>query len=577
MKNRISCAVLLISCAGAYVCISTPAMSQAAPHSGGIVPAAETNAQGSTYIPMDSWLYPALTRLYGMGYLDTAFLGQRPWSRLSVARMLDNNADAIEASSDDEARELFLAIRKEIQPDIDQPTSLRHPDAVFESAYTELRGISGTPLRDSYHIGQSIVNDYGRPYESGFNGYGGFSGRAIGGRFSLYYRGEYQRAPGAAGYSPSLAAYLSNVTDSINFATSPNQATIPEGPIPTANNARLVEGYVAYELLNHEFSIGKEDHWLGPARGASMLWGNNAEDIYNFEINRVEPLKIPLLSRVTGPFRYQFFVGSLKGHTAPNDPWVHVEKVSLKPTSDLEFGFSRMVIWGGKGHEPVTLHTFLRSFFSFSAPDAAIKNSNQDPGARFGNFDFTWRLPYLQHWITLYSDSFVHDDVSPIDAPRRAALHPGIYLSRFPGLEKLDFRAEAASTDVGQAAQRQDNGQFFYWEVIQKQGPTNKGFLLGDWIGRTDKGGQGWLTWHFTPKDEIGFVYRRDKASQVFLPGGTTQNSYTVSVTKWINRTIQVEGRVQYEGWKAPLYLPGYQSDTESAVRITWWPHTRIQ
>jgi hypothetical protein len=99
------------------------------------------------------------------------------------------------------------------------------------------------------------------------------------------------------------------------------------------------------------------------------------KNIYDFEINRVEPLRIPLLSTVTGPFRYDFFVGSLKGHTYPNDPWVHMEKISFKPTRDLEFGFDRMAVWGGKGgtnpntgqpfSEPITLHTFLKSFFSF--------------------------------------------------------------------------------------------------------------------------------------------------------------------------------------------------------------------
>src|SRR5580698_2354271 len=33
---------------------------------------------GSTYIPVDSWMYPALTRLYEMGFLDTMYLGMRP-------------------------------------------------------------------------------------------------------------------------------------------------------------------------------------------------------------------------------------------------------------------------------------------------------------------------------------------------------------------------------------------------------------------------------------------------------------------------------------------------------------------
>jgi len=541
----------------------------------GSAPAMITSAQGSTSVPLDSWVYPALERLHGMGYLNTAFLGLRPWTRLSIAHMLQESADEVQTSNDDEARELFLSLRREIQPDIDNPTTLLQPHGVVESVYSEVRGISGTPLRDSFHLGQTIVDDYGRPYQNGLDNYTGFSVRANAGRFSLYYRGEYQHAPGATGYSPTLAGYLSNTVDGVPFATNPVQDTIPLGPIPAENNARLMEGYVSYQILNHEFSFGKDDHWMGPDRGASMLWSNNAQNIYDFSINRVEPLRIPGLSRLTGPFRYQFFVGSLKGHTYPNDPWVHVEKIGFKPTKDLEFGFSRMVIWGGKGHEPITLHTFLRSFFSLANVAPAVKNSPRDPGARFGTFDFTWRLPYLQHWVTLYTDSFVHDDVSPIDAPRRAAFHPGIYLSRVPGLPHLDFRAEGATTDSSAVGKRQHDGQFFYWETVQRQGPTNEGSLLGDWIGRTGKGGQTWLTWHLSPRDEVGVSYRRAKASPQFLVGGTTQNLFAASVTKWIGKQVELDGRVQYEQWKAPVYMSGQQSDTTSTVRVTWYPSDR--
>lgn len=529
-------------------------------------------AQGSTYVPMDSWIYPALDRLHGLGYLDSAFMGIRPWTRLSIAHMLQNSADEVQASSDDEARELYLEVLHEVQPDLDNPTSVRSPSGVFESAYVDARGVSGTPLRDSFHLGQSVVNDYGRPYQNGFNNYSGLSVRANAGRFSLYYRGEFQHAPDAAGYSPTLAAYLSNTIDGIPYATNPSQDTIPQGPISSANNARLVEGYVGYELLNHEISFGKDDHWMGPDRGTSMLWSDNAEGIYDLQINRTEPLWIPGLSRVTGPFRYDFYVGSLKGHTYPNDPWAHVEKLSFKPTRDLEFGFSRLVIWGGKGHVPITLHSFLKSFFSLSAPSNAVKNSRNDPGARFGNFDFTWRLPYMRHWLTLYTDSFVHDDISPIDAPRRAAYHSGIYLSRLPGLERLDLRLEGGSTDSSAVGAREAHGQFFYWETIQRQGPTNKGFLLGDWMGRMGKGGQGWLTWHMSPKDEIGVSYRHAKASPQFVDGGTTQNDYVFSVTKWIGKDVEVGGQFQYENWKAPLYLTGAQSDAVTSVRVTWYP-----
>ena len=78
------------------------------------------------------------------------------------------------------------------------------------------------------------------------------------------------------------------------------------------------------------------------------------------------------------------------------------------------------MIWGGAGHAPITIKSFLRSFFSTTSPtDVAVKFGPTDPGAHFGAFDFSYRLPFIRNWLTLYTDSEVHDDVSPIDAPRR--------------------------------------------------------------------------------------------------------------------------------------------------------------
>jgi hypothetical protein len=550
---------------------------------------AENDTLGSVYVPMDNWVYPALVRLNALGYLDTAYLGLRPWTRASIAHMLEISADRIESDqNNDEARSIYAALVREFKPDIDRGRGDAPAQLQLESAYTQLRGIGGTPLRDSFHLGQSIVNDYGRPYEGGFNNYSGFSARAMANRFSLYFRGETQYAPSATGYSAALAANLSNCIDGVpasGFANdTPNplcvngvppgpagaQDTIPEGPIAATGNVRVMEAVLSYHLLGHEVSFGKDDHWLGPDAGASMLWGNNAENIYDFGINRVEPLRIPLLSWLTGPFRYDFFVGSLKGHTFPNDPWVHAEKVSFKPTRDIEVGFDNMTIWGGKGHAPITLYTFFHSLLSLQNVPYSEKISRSDPGARFSTFDLTWRLPYMSHWITLYTDSLVHDDVSPVSAPRRSGIHPGIYLARFPGLEHLDLRLEGASTDTPSASAQ--TGQFLYWEYIQRQGPTNKGFLVGDWVGRQGKGGQVWLTYHLSPQEQIQFQYRNAKAASAFIPGGTTQNDFAVQAVKRVQKDFELRGWVQYERWKAPIYETGLHSDTVAQFQFTWFP-----
>jgi len=255
-----------------------------------------------------------------------------------------------------------------------------------------------------------------------------------------------------------------------------------------------------------------------------------------------------------------------------------MEKVSFKPTKNLEFGFDRLVVWGGKGHTPITLYTFLHSFFSFSDVPPSEKTSRRDPGARFATFDFNYRLPYLRNWLSIYTDSLVHDDESPIDAPRRAGVHPGIYLAQFPGLHQLDLRVEGASTapvsHYSAGSVPIDHGQFLYWETIQKQGPTNEGFLP-DWVGRQGKGGQAWLTYHLSPQEDIQFSYRNAKDDKVFVAGGTTQNDFAGEVRKRIGRDIEARGWVQYENWKAPVYMTGAHSDTTVAAQITWFPREK--
>ena len=588
MRTVPSITLLLVLSSGLQTAVAQSGSSSIPSNYHPASPVIYTSSLGSTYVPMDSWVYPALDRLHSMGYLDTAFLGLRPWTRLSIAHMLQDTADKIDDNpNDEEARELYLALEAEFDSDQGASYGQRSASVNFDSVYTILRGITNTPLNDSYHLGQTIVNDYGRPYQQGFNNYTGFSTRAEAGRFSLYFRGEYQHAPSAAGYSLPMAEYLSNNIDFISFATHPNQATIPLGPIATTNDFRILEASLSYHLLGHEISFGKNDQWLSPAQGGAMSWSTNAEAPYTFEINRVEPLRIPLLSRLTGPYRYEFFVGSLKGHSAPNDPWVHAEKISFKPTKDLEFGFERTVIWGGKGHgcfnaqtgaidpcnEPITLHTFLKSFFSIQNVPFAEKYSRDDPGARFGSFDFDYRLPFLHHWLTLYSDSIVHDDVSPISAPRRSGVRPGIYLSRFPGFQHLDLRVEGFSTDPVSDAGA--NGNFLYYEAVQQQGPTNKGFLFADAIGRDAKGGQGWLTYHLSPNEWIQFSYRDLKGDQKFIPSGTTQNDYQFAVTKRFMKDFEARGWVQYERWVAPFYKPGPQNDTTIQAQITWFPKSQ--
>jgi hypothetical protein len=562
------------------------------------------DALGSAYIPVDSIVYPMALRLYGMGYLNTAFINMRPWTRRSLLHMLEESSPAIIASGDDQAIDLLAKLDRYIASEGAEDSATEfHFDRgnVYgvQSVYTRIMGISGQTLRDSYHLGQTIAQDYGRPYEPGVNNITGFATLNEWGRFSLYVRGEYQHAPAGTGYSTTdtgnplapggLAVTLSHVDEIPYTGYNSNQATIPAGPIAAQNPFRLQEATLSFHVLGHEISGGKSDSWDGPGMGSAMNWSNNAEDIYSFRINRVEPLYIPYISHVMGTLRYDFFVGSLKGHTAPNEPWVHSEMFSFSPTSNFQFAFSRTVIWGGHGHgcapelpdgdltpcdEPITIHTFLKSFFSVSDTSGALKDSPNDPGARYSDFSFSYRLPILHRHLTLYTDSISHDDVSPVSAPRRAAYRPGIYLSQIPGLPKLDFRVEAANTDCSTKACAQ--GTLEYWEAVQKQGYTNKGFIMGDWIGREAMGGQAWLTYHLSANEWVQLEYLKKRTHSDFVPGGVTQNQFKIDVVKRLGKDLELDAWAQLERWKAPAYIQKANNaanfDNVIAVQLTWFP-----
>jgi hypothetical protein len=547
------------------------------------------DALGSTYIPVDSPIYAMALRLYSLGYLDTLFLNVRPWTRRSVLHALDETVPEVTATNDDEAMALLARLQTFLEAEESPQGQDRGRVEGFDSIYTRLMGIGGTPLRDSYHLGQTINNDYGRPYQGGFNNITGFSSLVESGRFSLYVRGEYQHAPSAAGYSATLTGTLSAV-DGIAYPGAGNyqlhQDTIPSGPIADQEFFRLQEATLAYHLLGHEISLGKSDAWLGPDYGGSMSWSNNAEDVYSFRINRVEPMHIPGFSRIFGPIRYDFLVGPVQGHSYPNAPWVHQEMFAMSPTKDFQIGFQRSVIWGGHGHgcllpdgsidpctEPITLHTFLRSFFSISDVTGAQKYSRDDPGARFSSVTFSYRLPFLRRYLTLYTDSTTHDDVFPISAPRRAGWRPGLYLSHLPGVPKFDLRIEGDYTDY--VTLRSIDGEANYYEGVQRQGYTNKGFIIGDWIGREGKGGQAWLTYHLSAEDFIQLEYLTKKNAKDFIPSGTTQNQVKVEVLKHFGHDIEADAWFQYERWLAPVYLAGSQSDVAGTVQITWRPKLR--
>jgi len=524
-------------------------------------PGLSSTPAGSPYVELDNWVYPALERLAALGYIHSEFLDMRPWTRLECANLVEEVGDQIRErnTNPDWVEEMYSALEDEFAPDLEANGATK-PRARLESLYAGVTGIEGTPLNDSYHFGQTIINNYGRPYEEGFSTYDGFSGYGTAGRFTLYVRGEYQHAPSAPAYPLSVREAIS-VTDQ-----NPVQ---PAVAVAEVNSFTLLDTYAAADVDGWDFAFGKQSLWWGPGDGGALNFSNNAAPIYMFRASRIAPFRVPLLSRLLGPMKTDFFFGKLSGNQFPPRPLIHGEKITFKPTENVTVSFSRTSEFGGVGR-PMTPAAIGNSYVSFSSSGSYGPADN--PGKRTGGFDFSWKVPFVRNWLTLYTDAYSSDDPSPVDAPRRAAIVPGIYLARFPRVPKLDLRVEGGYTDI--TTSRSNNGDFVYWEGFYHDAQTNKGNIIGSWIGREGKGIQAWTTYWFNSRNNIQLGYREAKVAKDFIPNGETINDASFKVNWWIHNDINVSGGVQYEKWLVPILAPNAHTNWTSEVQIGFWPRS---
>ncbi|HEU4415257.1 MAG TPA: capsule assembly Wzi family protein [Candidatus Angelobacter sp.] len=534
-------------------------------------------ARSSPYVPMDSWVYPAFDRLAALGIENSAIVGLRPWTRKECSRILEEISAEVDESNPDEAWRVYSALAKEFATELNGE---ERDYLSVDSIYARLTSISGPPLTDGYHFGQTIVNDFGRPYQRGTNALGGFSSSGSAGAIGFYVRGEFEHAPSAAGFTQAQQ----DVIQSADF-----KLFQPAAPIPAFNQFRLLDSYISLNIKGWQTSFGKQTLWTGPTQDP-FLWSDNAEPIYMLRVDQTHPIKLPSFLGLLGPLRSEWWVGKLTGHhwvqtqdvnlntvfsfgrTLSKQPMVNGVKFNFKPTPNFEFGVGRTGLFGGPDF-PITLGSIKHSLFSTTNS----QGRNLDPGDRRSTVDFSYRLPGFRSWLTLYDDSFVEDEISPIGYPRRAAHNPGIYLSHFPGLDHLDFRVEAAFTNLPNLIQTSEGG-FFYWNVRYLDGYTNKGNILGNaTVGRQGIALRADSTYWVASDKTLQFGYRSEIADNEFVQGGNLRDIHFKS--EWrLAPKVSLSSFLQYEWWNFPLLSAGNkQNDFTASFQLTYWPHWKLK
>lgn len=519
---------------------------------------------GTTFVELDSWVYPAFDRLAGLGYVHTSIAGQRPWTRMQCARLIEEASERLRQGeiAGDGASALVARLRGEFSYEMGLLDGGRNMTANLESLYVRAVSISGPDLTDGYHFGQTVSYDFGRPFQRGTNGQAGGAFRAEIGPIAVYVRAEYQHAPEAPAPSSAVRTFIAQ-TDGVPEP--------PDVPVNAINRPRLLDAYLGVNVDNWQILVGKQSLSWGPGLGGSLLWSNNSPPVDMVRLVNSEPYRLPGFLKYLGPVTLDQFIGRLEGGTFIPHPFIYGNKISLKPLPNLEFGFGRTATIGGQGGDPLTPGNFVDSFFGRTSSHSL---GGSVPGDNHVNVDWTFNVPRVRDYLVFYGDWYSDDDPIPFQAPSRSAFRPGLYVTHFPGITKLDLHIEVADTQTAYDGKGVANtGHLNYFNFVYRDGYTNDGFLIGNVVGRMGRAYQAWMTYWLSPRDTLQLMYKKSSVANAFVPGGGAWQDFGLKNEFYLKSGFYLKSQIQYEDISHfPILFTGAQHNVTGILEFGFSP-----
>ncbi len=439
------------------------------------------NAQRSSVVPLSDPVYRAIDRLMARGLVDTIIVGQRPFSRGEVSRIVGEARAHLERGRDGLARDHAierllddLSRRFETPPaprvaytgrlDLLAVTTNERPRAI--PADTGLGGVDAVIAP----LGQRVSPAAGRDALDGST-------------VALELRNEL-----AAGSRATFVAH-GRWRGSTDPAFSGERAL------------SIVELSARVRASNVVASIGRAPLVWGQSR-QSLFLSNNARALDMIWLGTDHPWRLPGVLEPLGSAALSFFAADLGRRQYFPHTKLLGYKVSLTPTRTFELGVSALDFVGGRGAPhasggKVLENLFLRPFF----PVRGFQFSNEMLGleARLG-------LPSLggtQIYWEMNLDDFDWSRVKSSLWTDDAGQVFGVRLPEAPLAITLEFHHTGTRFNRHQ--------QFL-------SGPTVDRVLVGDPLGPDASGGYAFVEWKDFGVELATEVYRADQYTIVQPP-----------------------------------------------------------
>lgn len=453
-------------------------------------------ASVSTNVPLNHWSYGAVEKLADYGLIDSSLLMTKPLSRLEMARHVGQAQDALDFM--DEAPEVLTAI--------------------LERLTREYRGeLTQLGVREGSYNGKTCFKPLEDPYVRYL--YAGHMPDLENRRGDVFQRGSNWRAGFAS---------RGTLFDTFAFYLHPEYA----GPAESDNDVDLVEGYGKVQIGSIELEAGRDSLWWGPGHHGSILMSNNARPLDMLKITNPQPILLPWIFRALGPLRAEWFLARLEADRDYPHANLSGIRLNIKPHPQVEFGASRVAIFGGHGQPAL-------DFFDYLKPLAAV--SEQVQNNQLAGFDGSLLIPLprngLLRSIKLYVDAAGEDESGYF--PTKWGDLLGVQLNDLFKTGRTDLRVEYADDLVP------GYPNVFYTHGLYTSGYTYERRVIGHHMGTESRDLFVQLS-HYLRNDLIvDLAY--DRHTHGSNSETRTTNIYEWGVTYFPSQDWQITGGYRFE------------------------------
>jgi hypothetical protein len=445
---------------------------------------AHAHAQGTATVPPSDEVYADFDRLSELGFLDSTIIGQRPYSRreigriLRVARDLSNQLGERSQNFRITDQELFIGdgilrhletrFSREIEENPSPDALLALDDARLYVHYTDeerrpYAGTYGSTLPST--LGSLLPRRLGTPYLSGWT-------------FGLEAAQRLEATSWLAFMARERAEYAWAKDTALKGGT-----------------AELLLGSMRARFHNVALEVGRTQLSWAQSQDEGLFIAADAPALDNISLSSDEPFVLPSVLRWLGPTKATIFVADLGQSDVRSHSNLLGYKVSVLPNSRTELGATFLNHFGGEGGRPSSFGNRLIDFLPFidifrrhNYSDSSDVDSDKLLG-----MDGRVRLGGLRGVVLdgelLIDDFDVHRITKLFTGYGSQAF--GVTLPRFFS-PLLSFKATATHMGI-----------LTYTHSVLTNGITTRGRLLGDQLGPDAKAFGARLTWQ--PAAEVRF------------------------------------------------------------------------